>query len=212
MITTYGIGVSLLLGMFLGSLCNTWAWRIIGKNAMPGYSFFVDLLCGIYFVTIFLRWGWSWQLVQYWVLGCVLCVLSQVDLHTFVLPDKLVLAVALSAGFRVPAEGLGALADGLVGALAIGAPLVLFVLVADMVVGQETMGGGDIKLFAALGFHFGAMQMLLLLMLSCIIGIIFAITQQLQKKAMPFGPSIALAAWITAVMGTQILEWYIGLF
>ena len=38
----------------------------------------------------------------------------------------------------------------------------------------------------------------------------------LQKKrnggeAIPWGPSIALGAWLTALCGQQIIDWYLGL-
>ncbi len=167
----------------------------------------------VYFATMLLHWGWSWKLVQYLVLGCLLLALSLIDLATYQLPDQLVLAVALTALFRVPVEGISALVDGLIGALAIGVPLLLFVLLADYMVGRETMGGGDIKLLTALGFHFGAAQMLVLLILSCCIGIAFSLTQKFckygsPKKEMPFGPSIALATWATSLLGYGLINWY----
>ena len=75
------------------------------------------------------------------------------------------------------------------------------------------MGGGDIKLMAVLALHFGPLKSLLLLVLACIIGLIGAgAAKKGFGKAFPFGPALAIGAWLTALVGTPIINAYLSLF
>lgn len=75
------------------------------------------------------------------------------------------------------------------------------------------MGGGDIKLLAALGFLAGWRDLLLLLfvavLLGAIVGIAMIIIQKKNgKTALPFGPFIAAAYLIVLFWGEQIWSFY----
>ncbi len=53
----------------------------------------------------------------------------------------------------------------------------------------------------------------MIILLSSVVGIVFGIIQlRLQKqgieKALPFGPYLAIAGWISLIWGEQILNWY----
>ena len=98
-------------------------------------------------------------------------------------------------------------------AVSVSVPLLLFVLLADRVLGWETMGGADIKLFAALGLHFSLALMLMLLIFACVFGILFALAGKKGRGTeFPFGPAIALSAWTTLLIGQPLLNWYLSLF
>lgn len=172
-----------------------------------------EAVSAAFFVSVLLRFGPSWACLRLWALGCLLLVLSLVDLDARELPDGLLLAAAGCALLRLPAEGWCGLRSALVGAVAVSVPLLLLVLLADRVMGRETMGGGDIKLFAALGLHFGPALTLFLLILSCFTGLLFALLGRLGRaEEFPFGPAVALAAWLTALAGEAAVGWYWGLF
>ena len=131
--------------------------------------------------------------------------------------------------------------DSLIGALGVGLAIVVIVLIMDRALGRESMGGGDIKLFVVAGLYFGWKQCLFLVVVACLIGLLFAAFQmrqqaredaedaQLAEKikdkigydaalertqlpAFPFGPSIAIACWITMLFGARVVNWYFGLF
>ena len=98
--------------------------------------------------------------------------------------------------------------------LAFGGGLLLLSLVMDKVLKRESLGGGDVKLFAVVGLYLGFVGTLFCMMLSCVLGLLFAAVRNRggeQGKAIPFGPSISLAAALTLLYGEGAIQWYLGL-
>jgi len=79
------------------------------------------------------------------------------------------------------------------------------------------IGGGDVKLAAALGLLAGSpVQALLLLFLSSLIGTLFSIPQLMKGKTglrakVPYGPFLLAATVIVVLWGHSIIDWYTGL-
>jgi leader peptidase (prepilin peptidase)/N-methyltransferase len=73
---------------------------------------------------------------------------------------------------------------------------------------------GDVKLLGALGLLLGA-YVLMVLFLGSIIGMIFGIAsargRKLSEVRLPFGPSLAGAAVVTALFGPWVWEAYLRL-
>ncbi|MEG1240819.1 MAG: prepilin peptidase [Oscillospiraceae bacterium] len=195
--------------LFLRGKC-----RYCGERISPRYPA-AELVSMAYFLTIVLRFDLTDPLVtlRWLLLGCLLLTASLVDLETQELPDRLTLAMVLLFFAITPfTSGVAGLKSGLLGALCIGLPLFLFVLIADKVAGRETMGGGDLKLIAALGLYFGPGQSLLLLILACLVGILAAVVGKKWHRAIPFGPSLAVSAWMVTLWGPGLVTWYLGFF
>lgn len=173
-----------------------------------------EALCAVFFLSVVWRYGFSWGTLRLLLLGCALLVLSLADWESFELPTPPLVLASLAAVLRLPAEGLSGGADALLGAAAVSLPLLLFVLLADRVAGRETMGGGDIKLFAALGLHLGPALTLMALILSCFAGLLLGLLSGRGGKGrpFPFGPAIALASWPVLLFGPALLTWYLSLF
>ena len=173
-----------------------------------------EAVMGIYFLSVYLTYAISLTTIRFLILGFILFVCSLTDLETMEIPDALLLAAAAVSLLRFfEGEGWKSCALSMLsGALAVSVPLLIIVLIADKVLKKESMGGGDIKMVAVLGLHFGAAKMLLLLIIACIIGLLAAYAMKKKKDAaFPFGPALALAGWITALFGQSIVNWYIGL-
>ena len=182
--------------------------RYCGEPISPRYPA-VELVSGLYYASILLRYDVSWDALRFLILGSLLLTASLVDLDTMELPDGLLLAAALLALLRLP----GGWKSALLGAVAISVPLLLLVLLADKLLGRETMGGGDIKLVAVLGLHFGPLQTLFLLILSCVLGLVLGAAMKKAKDSpFPFGPALALAGWLTALCGAPLVSWYLSFF
>ena len=101
---------------------------------------------------------------------------------------------------------------------ALAVPLLLIVLVMDCVLGRESMGGGDIKLFFTVGL-FGSLRTdLLVVLLACVIGIGLALLPQKTAHegepsgAIPFGPAISAAAVLSLLWGEPFVAAYLSLF
>ncbi len=173
----------------------------------------VELLTAILITVLAWKWNISLIFFFYAVLTLFLIVATFVDLEHLVILDRVVFAVALIGIFytvykRMPVEGSHALVDAGLGAVLAGG---VFLLVA--ILSRGGMGGGDIKLIAALGLFFGIKQILLTLVLSILIGAIISAFLLLTKKksskdAIPFGPFIAMAAYIVMLYGQEIINIY----
>ena len=82
------------------------------------------------------------------------------------------------------------------------------------------MGGGDIKLFGMVGLFLGIKLGLLTILLSVYVGAIYGVAtiiySKIKKKEfnskIPYGPFISVGALISILYGTNIINWYIGLF
>ncbi len=79
------------------------------------------------------------------------------------------------------------------------------------------MGGGDMKLAAAIGFVFGWPDILIIVILAFIIGSLFGIVAILLKKErlkshIAFGPFLAFAGLLVFFFGYEIINFYFGLF
>ena len=93
---------------------------------------------------------------------------------------------------------------------------------------MEAMGGGDIKLLFMSGLFLGLAENVICLILACLIGIAFGLVaagpsknpedappegqpEEMAPGAFPWGPSIAIAAWISMLCGNELANWYLSL-
>ena len=166
-------------------------------------------------VLCFLRFGLTPLCLRNYIFLCCLFLGTLTDLEAMIIPDGChivsVLAWAVAAPFVF--SGFGEALQGLLAAVVFGGGLLAVSLVMDRVLGRESMGGGDIKLFAVVGLYLGMIGTLFTLLLSCVLGLIFAalIRRRGGERAFPFGPSIAAAAAVMLLFGAPLTEWYRGL-
>ena len=78
------------------------------------------------------------------------------------------------------------------------------------------MGMIDVNLFIPIGMFLGWKLALLALFLAVILGGVTSIVLLIlkikeRKSAIPFGPFIAVATYITGFYGNQIISWYFSL-
>lgn len=77
------------------------------------------------------------------------------------------------------------------------------------------MGYGDFKLVALFGAWIGWQLLPLLILMASAVGAIIGISMMLFKnhqreQAIPFGPYLAIAGWITMLWGNIIWSWYLS--
>ena len=173
----------------------------------------MGLLGAMVLLSLLLRFSFSWETLKYAVLGALLLLISVIDYHTYLIPDEL---LALGLVLYVPIQLMQGTSFGalimqmLLHGCSVALPLLLFVLVADKIIGKETMGGGDIKLFFLAGVYLGPALTWLALFVSCVAGLIWSVVQMGASagKLFPFGPSIAIGVWVSVLCGPQLLQWY----
>ena len=127
--------------------------------------------------------------------------------HQIILDGMLVLLAA--SGFAVQlATGAVGFWSMWLGALAGGGLLLVLAIIS-----RGGMGGGDVKFAAALGFWLGWPGILFGLFIGFVSGGFISLLLLVsglrgRKDFIPFGPFIALGAWLTLLYGKQILAWY----
>ena len=82
----------------------------------------------------------------------------------------------------------------------------------DRILRKESLGGGDIKLFALAALYLGPVGFLFALLFSCALGLLFAAATRSGKGAQfPFGPAISAACAFMLLFGQGLTAWYLGL-
>lgn len=205
--------IPILSYLFLGGRCRKCGAPI------PARCFFTELLGGLAFAVTFLRYGFGFITLEYFFLFCTLLAIALIDYDTMEIPDGLTFfGFVVFLAFLYPHSGdVSAMAarakDGLFGALVYGGGILVLSLLMDLALGRETLGGGDVKLFGMLGLFTGLKCGLLMLLLSCITGLLFAFSvRNGKKKEFPFGPAIAISAFFTLLVGQEFIQWYLSLF
>lgn len=140
--------------------------------------------------------GWTWALF-----GWLLLPLALLDARHYWLPDSLTLMLGASGLLLAGILLETTLLDRWVGALTGGLLLALIAWAYRRVRGADGMGGGDPKLVAAIGAWLGWQALPLLLLLSSLGGVLWALTlqrkgdQPLAQRRVPFGVFLCIAAF-----------------
>ena len=169
----------------------------------------IELLTGVLFVTAPLVLGWQIELVVAWTLISIFIIITVSDIKYMLIPDKILIVFAgifLVERIFIP---LTPWWDSLLGAV-IGFTILLVIAI----VSKGGMGGGDIKLFALIGFVVGTKVMLLSFMLSTFYGAFFGILGLIFKvfkrgEPIPFGPFIAAGTLTAYYFYDEIIRTYL---
>ena len=169
----------------------------------------VELLTGAVFLLTYISVGVDKKLIVYFVFTSILIADTFIDVDHLILPDKLhIFALFTYILFNILTPFID-WKDSLLGALMGMIPLfILFLLTRG-----NGMGFGDVKFMAVIGLYLGWRQTLLALLLSFILGGFFGIILLISKiknrnDPIPFGPWIAIAAFISMNWGKEIIDWY----
>jgi len=178
----------------------------------------VELATALIFALLCWHYGLSAELGVMIFYACLFIIIFVIDLEHGLILNKVVypgMVVALllalypwpwlneSMGLRVANAALG-------GAIGFG----IFLLIA--IVSRGGMGWGDVKLAALIGLATGFPLVFLAIIMGAILGGIVAVALVIAKRrkrreTIPFGPFLALAAMITLLWGSNILDWYLSL-
>jgi len=149
-------------------------------------------------------------------LGLVLCALlvaiTLTDLDRRLIPNKLVIAGALIAVAVIAATDPDDLADRAVAAATAGGLLLLVVIAYP-----RGMGMGDAKLVAMMGLYLGravAPALLTGFLAGALVGVVMIARHgsSARKRAIPFGPFLALGGVVGLWVGDEIVDWYLDEF
>lgn len=149
--------------------------------------------------------------------GWTLLTLAWIDVRAMILPDVLTLPLALGGLIAAAALEPNALPDHIVAAMTGYGALAGFAFIYRRLRHRDGLGMGDAKLLGAIGAWSGLASLPLTVFLAACIGLMFAGGAALAGRrltattALPFGPCLALAAWLFWLHGAMLTEWFAGL-
>jgi leader peptidase (prepilin peptidase)/N-methyltransferase len=191
-----------------------WSWIFLGgrcrncrKTISARYPL-VEAACGALAAGLWARWGQQGEPV--WaacvtLAACALVAVTLIDWDTFIIPDELSLGLWGAGLLLAPLNPYmggpwyAALGWSAFGSLAGFLMCWGVAVVGEKAFGKEAMGGGDIKLLAAVGAWSGALGAFDCLMVGSLLGAAYGVSQIAGKKLkrsdpIPFGPFLSAGA------------------
>ena len=180
----------------------------------------VELLTGLVFAVCAWKFGATWTALAAMVFSAYLIAMIFIDADTQLLPDQLTLPLMWGgivfhlAAYLLQADwGITNLVDSLLGAIVGYMSLWSIFQLFKLVTGKEGMGYGDFKLLAALGAWLGISVLPIIIIMSAVVGLIFALIMKVAKnQPMPFGPYLAISGWIVLIFSQpigQFIQWWL---
>ncbi len=193
--------------------------RYCGSKISSRYPI-IELITGLISVIILLKTGLSYlYFLYFFYFGCLL-VISAIDWDTYTIPDVISIPM-IAVGFILLIFKITPinLTDGLIGALIGGGLPLSIALVFEKLKKMDSpaLGGGDIKILAAIGLFQGLYGILFTMILGSLLGIIigYPLVKLLEKRVeeenlkehvyIPFGPFISAGAFLTFIIGVDKL-------
>jgi prepilin signal peptidase PulO-like enzyme (type II secretory pathway) len=178
----------------------------------------VELATGLIFAFLYWRYGLSPALGIMAFYACLFIIISVIDMEHGLILNKVVypsLVVALLLAL-VPQPWLAERLVDRVANAALGGGIGFGIFLLIAVVSRGGMGWGDVKLVGLIGLATGFPLVFFSIILGAILGAVVAVALVVAKKrtfkeTLPFGPFLALAAMVTLLWGSNILNWYLGL-
>ncbi len=176
----------------------------------------VELVTMAIFVLHYAVFGADVILIPRLLFACVLIVLFAIDLEHHLLPNVITLP-GIVVGLAFSTMVAPGLVDALIGTVLGGAILWLIGEAYYRYSGVEGMGGGDVKMLAMIGAFLGWKLVILTLVFSsfagALVGVaVIAIRRGGMKYALPYGTFLSLAAMVSSLFGTGIVDWYLRLY
>jgi leader peptidase (prepilin peptidase)/N-methyltransferase len=172
-----------------------------------------ELALGIlYVVTVAVLWGEPTEVALGLVFVTVLLAITLTDLERRVIPNTILLAATIAAVAIVAIGDPSSFPERAIAAAASGGGFLLVALAYP-----RGMGLGDVKLAAVMGLYLGrnvALAILVALIAGSAVGL-FLIAREgtaARKRAIPFGPFLALGGVVGLLAGDQLVDLYLSTF
>ncbi len=170
-----------------------------------------ELALGVlYAATVLVLWDDPGEVALGLVFVTVLMAVTLTDLERRVIPNKILIVGAVLAVAIAAVADPSSLSERAIAAAAAGG-----LLFAAALAYPRGMGLGDVKLAATMGLFLGrnvGPAILVALLAGSLVGIAMIARQgaSARKKAIPFGPFLALGGVVGLLAGDQIVDWYLG--
>ncbi|TCT19627.1 leader peptidase (prepilin peptidase)/N-methyltransferase [Melghiribacillus thermohalophilus] len=169
----------------------------------------MELLTAFLFVVAFDQIGFQWELLVAFTLISLLAIVTVSDLNYMIIPDRVLVFFSVLFVVERVLIPLSPWYDSLLGA-ATG----FLLLLAIAIVSKGGMGGGDIKLYAVIGYVLGLKGVLLSFFLAALIGSVAGLAGIIagrinRQKPIPFAPFIATGSILAYFYSEPFYQWYL---
>jgi leader peptidase (prepilin peptidase)/N-methyltransferase len=152
------------------------------------------------------------QLALGLVFIATLAAITLTDLDRRVIPNRVLIVSAVAGIALTSVLDPASLPERLIAAAGAGGALFLVVLAYP-----RGMGMGDVKLAALMGLYLGrsvAPALLIAFAAGSVVGLGLMLREgaAARKRAIPFGPFLALGGVIGLLVGEQMVDWYLATF
>jgi len=201
--------IPLLSWLFLRGKCSQCQANISSRYPL------VELSTALLSMVIAAHYGVTLTTLCLLILTWGLICLTLIDYDHMLLPDQITLPL-LWLGLLVNINGaIVPLNDAVIGAVAGYMSLFSIFWLFKLVTGKDGMGHGDFKLVALFGAWIGWQLLPLLILMASAVGAVIGISLMVFKnhqreQAIPFGPYLAVAGFITLLWGNDIWSWYLS--
>jgi leader peptidase (prepilin peptidase) / N-methyltransferase len=186
--------------------------RCCGEPISPRYPLTELALGALYAATVAVLWDEPVEVALGLVFVTTLVAITLTDLDRRVIPNKVLLVAAIAGAVIAAVGDPSSLPERAIAAAAAGGGLFLVVLAYP-----KGMGLGDVKLAAVMGLFLGrnvAPAILVALLVGSVVGLglIARHGAEARKRAIPFGPFLALGGIVGLLAGDQLIGWYLSTF
>ncbi|HMJ72173.1 MAG TPA: prepilin peptidase [Solirubrobacterales bacterium] len=167
---------------------------------------------GLYAAVALVLWDDAGEIALGLAFATMLLAVTLTDLEQRIIPNKILLVGAIAGLLLAAATAPGSLPERGI-AIAAAGGLLLAVALAY----PRGMGMGDVKLAAVMGLYLGrsvAPALLIAFAVGSLVGLAMIVRHgaAARKRAIPFGPFLALGGVAGLLAGDRIVDWYLSTF
>ncbi len=184
---------------------------------IPLRYFIVEVLTGLLTVVTYMKFGLTPSFFFYVVLIYFLIVISFIDLATQLIYNKLLMYLLFFGVVFNLFVQVRPWSEAVIGFFAGGASMLMFAALGRFLFRKESMGMGDVKLAAVLGFFLGWKMVLLALFFGYLYAMLAFAFLAVSGKArmqeyLPMAPFFTFGSLTFVYWGPKILQWYWNYF
>jgi leader peptidase (prepilin peptidase) / N-methyltransferase len=186
--------------------------RCCGASISPRYPL-VELTLGVlYAATVLVLWEEPAEIALGLVFVTALAAVTLTDLERRIIPNRILLVASVIGAAIAAVSDPAGLPERAVAAVGAGGLLFLAALAYP-----RGMGLGDVKLAATMGLFLGrcvAPAILVALLAGSLVGLAMIARHgaAVRKRAIPFGPFLALGGVVGLLAGEELVDWYLDTF
>lgn len=167
----------------------------------------IELLNAVLYLGVFAVYGFTVEAMILMMLSSTLVCIAMIDLDHMIIPNALNITVAVLALANCATGGLS-VKDAIWG-FAVGAGVMLAIMAIGAFFKVQAMGGGDLKLMAAVGPLIGLVPVIFSYLAAFILGGVITLVLLIAGKkkmtdSIPFGPFLVIGIYLSMIF---YLEW-----